>query len=138
MLIKSVLKIVELNFNLSGTVFWSELRFDEGGRYVVCSLNKNETDSKDWTPKDFNARTRVHEYGGGAFFVFDGAVYFSNFSDQQMYVQKSPDSTPVAITPKDAGWRYADGSLCAKVCKFSKNVMIYNDVIYQNFKHQTS
>ncbi|XP_022335106.2 dipeptidyl aminopeptidase 4-like [Crassostrea virginica] len=101
----------------TGTVFWSELRFDEGGRYVVCSLNKNETDSKDWTPKDFNARTKVHEYGGGAFFVFDGAVYFSNFSDQQMYVQKSPDSTPVAITPKDAGWRYADGSLCAKTRK---------------------
>lgn len=33
------------------TVFWSELRFDEGGRYVVCSLNKNEKDFKVWTPK---------------------------------------------------------------------------------------
>lgn len=97
------------------TVFWSELRFDEGGRYVVCSLNKNEKDFKAWTPKDFNARTKVHEYGGGAFFVYDGAVYFSNFSDQQMYVQKSPDSSPEAITPKDCNWRYADGSLCSKV-----------------------
>lgn len=97
------------------TVFWSELRFDEGGRYVVCSLNKNEKDFKVWTPKDFNARTKVHEYGGGAFFVYDGAVYFSNFSDQQMYVQKSPDSSPEAITPKDCNWRYADGSLCSKV-----------------------
>lgn len=99
------------------TVFWSELRFDEGGRYVVCSLNKNEKDFKVWTPKDFNARTKVHEYGGGAFFVYDGAVYFSNFSDQQMYVQKSPDSSPEAITPKDCNWRYADGSLCSKTGK---------------------
>ncbi|XP_061173138.1 uncharacterized protein LOC133182344 [Saccostrea echinata] len=101
----------------AGSVFWSELRFDEGGRYVICSLKENEKDFKVWTPKDFNARTRVHEYGGGAFFVHEGAVYFSNFSDQQMYMQKSPDCTPVAITPKDCGWRYADGSLSSKTGK---------------------
>ena len=27
----------------------------------------------------FNARTRVHEYGGGETIVGDGAVYWSNF-----------------------------------------------------------
>ena len=41
-----------------GTVFWSELRADEGGRYVVCSLNASETKPQAWTPKDYNARTR--------------------------------------------------------------------------------
>lgn len=62
-------------------VFWSELRFDEGGRYVVCFLNKNEKDFKVWISKDFNVRIKVYEYGGGVFFVYDGAVYFFNFSD---------------------------------------------------------
>ena len=34
----------------------------------------------DFVPAGFNVRTRVHEYGGGAFAVRDGAVCFSNFS----------------------------------------------------------
>ena len=54
-------------------------------------------------------RTLVHEYGGGAFFVFNGAVYFSNFQDQVMYIQKSADSTPEAVTEVGRKWRYADG-----------------------------
>ena len=42
------------------------------------------------TPDDanaYNVRTRVHEYGGGAFAVQDGTVYFSNFADQRLYRQ---------------------------------------------------
>jgi hypothetical protein len=34
----------------------------------------------DVTPKSYNARTRVHEYGGASWTVADGAVYFSNFA----------------------------------------------------------
>ena len=41
----------------------------------------------DVTPQPFNVRTRVHEYGGGAFAVSDGVVYFSNFADQRLYRQ---------------------------------------------------
>lgn len=33
----------------------------------------------------FNVRSRVHEYGGGAYLVADGIVYFSNFADQRVY-----------------------------------------------------
>ncbi|KAK3093720.1 hypothetical protein FSP39_019244 [Pinctada imbricata] len=93
----------------TGTFYWSELRYEEGGRYVICSQKAGEDACKEWTPKDFNARTRVHEYGGGAFFVHGGHVYFSNFSDQRMYLQKTPDDAPEPITPNDCGWRYADG-----------------------------
>jgi dipeptidyl aminopeptidase/acylaminoacyl peptidase len=60
----------------------------------------------DVTPKPFNARTRVHEYGGGAYTVADGNVYFSNFDDQRLYAQQL-DSRPVPITP-EGKFRYAD------------------------------
>ncbi|CAH1792051.1 unnamed protein product [Owenia fusiformis] len=96
-------------------VYWSELRFDEGGRYVICSKKEDQADYTSWTPEGFNARNRVHEYGGGAFFVNNGTVYFSNFSDQRMYAQASPESKPEAITPADCGWRFADGTFSTKL-----------------------
>jgi dipeptidyl aminopeptidase/acylaminoacyl peptidase len=58
------------------------------------------------TPPPFNARTRVHEYGGGAFAVADGTVCFSNFADQRLYRQ-DPGGQPKPITP-EVGLRYAD------------------------------
>jgi len=61
----------------------------------------------DVTPLPFNARTRVHEYGGGAFAVADGTVYFSNFADQRLYRQDR-GARPMPITP-EVDLRYADG-----------------------------
>ena len=67
----------------------------------------------DMTPAPFNARTRVHEYGGGSWTVRDGAVTFSNFADGRLYRQASDVSAPVALTPeppaRDRQWRFADG-----------------------------
>ena len=54
----------------------------------------------------FNARTRVHEYGGGAYAVRDGALYFSNFADQRLY-QQTGATEPESLTSED-GLRYAD------------------------------
>ena len=87
-------------------VYWVEGRPTEGGRYVIVRrmLDGRTTDV---TPPPFNARTRVHEYGGGAFAVADGTVYFSNFSDQRLYRQ-DPGAEPRPITP-EADLRYADG-----------------------------
>lgn len=48
--------------------------------------------------KDFNARTRVHEYGGASYFVHGGSIYFSNFLDQKLYRQ-DPGKQPKAISP---------------------------------------
>ena len=88
------------------TIFLSDLRPSEGGRIVVCSQTKGQSDIVSWTPEGFNARTKVHEYGGGATFVHEGQVYFSNFTDQRLYKQESPGSTPQALTPDGKGWRY--------------------------------
>ena len=65
--------------------------------------------SADVTPAEFNARTRVHEYGGGDYAVSDGTLIFSNFTDQRLYRQEH-GSEPKPLTPNSAR-RYADGQV---------------------------
>jgi len=87
-------------------VYWVEMRPAEGGRNVIVRRTPDGR-TTDVTPAPFNARTRVHEYGGGDFVVADGTVYFSNFTDQRLYRQ-DPGAEPRPITP-EADLRYADG-----------------------------
>ena len=86
-------------------VYWIEQRAQEAGRNVIVKRS-DEGKIGDVTPAAFNARTRVHEYGGGAFCVDDGMVYFSNFKDQRLYRQVK-DRKPAPLTPEKE-WRYAD------------------------------
>ena len=86
-------------------IYWIEMRPTENGRYVIVRRSP-DGQTTDVTPVPFNARTRVHEYGGAAFTVSDGVVYFSNFADQRLYRQTS-GSEPQSITP-EADLRYAD------------------------------
>jgi hypothetical protein len=65
-------------------VYWMESRPNEDGRNVVVRRTPDGS-TEDVTPRPFNARTRVHEYGGGDFAVHDGTVYFTNFADQRIY-----------------------------------------------------
>ncbi len=87
-------------------IYWIEGRPAEKGRNVIvklCADGKTE----DLIPMPFNARTRVHEYGGGSLVVSNGEVYFSNFADQRLY-RIGEDGEMIAITP-EAELRYADG-----------------------------
>lgn len=86
-------------------LYWSELRPSEAGRIVVCRRAAHGAIS-DITPPGFNARTRVHEYGGGHFAVAGGTVWFTNYSDQRLYRQDG-NGTPRPITPP-ADVRHAD------------------------------
>src|SRR5438309_2626619 len=86
-------------------IYWVEQRPAEAGRNVVVRRRAGGA-IEDVTPPAFNARTRVHEYGGGAYRVRQGTVWFANFKDQRLYRQ-DPGRPPVAITPaKDI--RHAD------------------------------
>ncbi|HEX73653.1 MAG TPA: S9 family peptidase [Dehalococcoidia bacterium] len=87
-------------------IYWIETRPVEGGRYVIRHWSPDRQ-AVDVTPSPFNARTLVHEYGGGSFVVAGGTIYFSNFSDQRIYHQTHV-SQPRPITP-EANLRYADG-----------------------------
>jgi len=93
-----------------GELYWLESRPDEAGRVAIirCSLEGKMTDA---IPPAFNARTRVHEYGGGAYCVQGQAIFFSNFKDQLLYRQE-PNGQPQAIAEQPAvagSSRYADG-----------------------------
>jgi dipeptidyl aminopeptidase/acylaminoacyl peptidase len=86
--------------------YWLEMRPAEKGRYVV--VQRDETGKlRDITPSEFNVRTRVHEYGGGAYTVFNNIIYFVNFRDQRIYRQLEDSSKAHPLTPL----KNEDGSL---------------------------
>jgi len=71
--------------SVDGTdIYWLEGRPAEGGRNVLVRRRADGT-LHELTPPDFNVRTRVHEYGDGAYLVHNGTVVFSNFADQRLY-----------------------------------------------------
>jgi dipeptidyl aminopeptidase/acylaminoacyl peptidase len=99
----------ELQFS-EENVYWLESRPEEAGRVAIvrCSLNGSPQDA---VSAEFNARTRAHEYGGGAYFLHGGSIFFSNFKDQRLYRQDK-DAKPQPITPEPpqpGSLRYADG-----------------------------
>jgi dipeptidyl aminopeptidase/acylaminoacyl peptidase len=85
--------------------YWVEMRPSEGGRAVLVRRTP-DGQPKDVTPAPFNVRTCVHEYGGGAFAVADGRVYFSHFGDARLYRQE-PAGAPHALT-HEGPVRFAD------------------------------
>jgi dipeptidyl aminopeptidase/acylaminoacyl peptidase len=97
-------------------LFWVEGRPLEQGRYVIVQRDAAGT-TCDITPAGYNARTLVHEYGGGMYLVDGGTVYFSNFADQRLYRQTRLDngySAPQPMTPeppRPRSLRYADGRI---------------------------
>jgi dipeptidyl aminopeptidase/acylaminoacyl peptidase len=93
---------------LDGTdVYWLEQRPSDGGRSVVVRRTPDGR-STDVTGAPFNVRSRVHEYGGGAYDVRDGVLIFCNFDDTRVYrVEVGSESEPTPITPAGP-LRYGD------------------------------
>jgi dipeptidyl aminopeptidase/acylaminoacyl peptidase len=94
-----------------GTIYWLEGRPQEQGRSVVVR-DAADGQPTDLIPPPFNARTRVHEYGGGSWTVSDGTVYFSNFADGRLHRIAASGSQPQPLTPAPVDgrqWRFADG-----------------------------
>ena len=86
-------------------IYWVENRPSEEGRNVIVSRNF-EGKNFDVIPSSYNARTRVHEYGGGSFAVKDNIICFSNFKDQNVYVKMPVEDIRPLTKNNDS--RYAD------------------------------
>ncbi len=95
-----------------GHVCWIERRPEEGGRNVLVRRGADgATETR--TPAGYDVRSRVHEYGGGAFCLCPGNAgvspqlphAFVNFNDQRVYL--AAGGSPIPLTPK-GGAHYAD------------------------------
>ena len=94
-------------------VIWSEGRPAEGGRTQLVRRSRDGR-TTDLLRQGQNARTAVHEYGGGAWWANDGIVWFVAWDDQRLYRldQKTGAADPLVPEPAvPRGDRYADGDL---------------------------
>ena len=89
-------------------VYWLQALPEEGGRIALMQLLNHKAQCL--TPKEFNIRSRVHEYGGRCFCLLEDSVVFNNFADNRLYRQRlQPGAIPEPITPiDDESYGYAD------------------------------
>lgn len=79
-----------------GKIYWTELRTAEKGRTVLVCRSPDGS-VNDVVPQGFDVRTKVHEYGGGAYTEHQGVVYFINNKDQILYSVR-PGELPKPLT----------------------------------------
>jgi dipeptidyl aminopeptidase/acylaminoacyl peptidase len=100
-----------------GYLYYLEQRAAEGGRSVLVRQLADEATvgiKETLTPDDFNIRSHVHEYGGKAFLLADGYVWFSNDADSRIYKQKlSLEEKPQALSVGDSQQMAVDFQLTA-------------------------
>ena len=85
-------------------IYWLEGRPQEGGRQALVRCDSDGR-LADVTPPEINVRSRVHEYGGGAYLVVGGTAYCSNFADQRVYGIRDGVARPLTAP---GAWYYAD------------------------------
>lgn len=93
-------------------VYWSELRPHEGGRVQLVRLEPGGRPTE-VLPAGTNVRTQVHEYGGGAWWVRNGTVWYVEWTDQRLR-RLDPGADPVELTPEPlegGSLRWADGDV---------------------------
>ncbi|KAI0791405.1 alpha/beta-hydrolase [Abortiporus biennis] len=105
---------------VTSAIYHLEARPSEGGRVVVVKTEEG----KDLFGPGWNARSGVHEYGGGAARAYDGVVYFSNFADGRVYSVKGIQE-PEPITQESKVHRFADFAIYPQDPRFI--VAIFED-----------
>ncbi|MCG2585095.1 prolyl oligopeptidase family serine peptidase [Massilia sp. TS11] len=86
-------------------LLWLEGRAQEGGRTTL--LRRRAGHTEELTPAPFNVRSRVHEYGGGAYVAQGGRVWFSHGADNRLYLIE-PGAAPRPVSAPDSARRFAD------------------------------
>ncbi|WEF32155.1 S9 family peptidase [Pseudoduganella chitinolytica] len=85
-------------------IFWLAGRASEAGRNALLRLRAGQ--ANELTPAPMNVRTRVHEYGGGAYAVDGDTVVFSHFADNRLYRQAGSGAAEAFTAP--GRQRFAD------------------------------
>ena len=76
-------------------LFWNEYRPED----AACRIwHWCDGAASCLTPLGYSVRSRVYEYGGGAFCLTDDGVVFVNEADQQLYRQSLKGETPEVLT----------------------------------------
>ncbi|WP_345752842.1 prolyl oligopeptidase family serine peptidase [Microbacterium rhizophilus] len=89
-----------------GEIWWSESVPAERGRTAILRQADGEPDVL--LPAPWSARSRVHEYGGGAWTATDdGELLFVEGSDQRVH-RMTADGEPVPLTPAGLGMSFGD------------------------------
>jgi dipeptidyl aminopeptidase/acylaminoacyl peptidase len=90
-------------------IYWLESRPQETGRSAIVR-QRSDGKIEEITPAGYSVRSRVHEYGGAAYTVYNGHVYFSNASDGSIYTQDLNSDRPqhVQNITETTKTRYAD------------------------------
>ncbi|MGW8389465.1 prolyl oligopeptidase family serine peptidase [Pseudoduganella sp. HUAS MS19] len=86
-------------------IYWLAGRAAEAGRTAMMR-RQGPAGAAEITPMPFNVRSRVHEYGGGAYAVADGVVVFSHHADNRLY-RLAPGGAAEAFT-SPGRQRFAD------------------------------
>ena len=86
-------------------IYWLAGRAAEAGRTTILRRS-GMTAADEVTPLPFNVRSRVHEYGGGAYAAAGGQVVFSHYADNRLY-RIAPGGAAEAFT-SPGRQRFAD------------------------------
>ncbi len=105
--------IYEVVFDVArpSMLWWGETRPTEGGRTAVMCRDLRADDAREVTPPEANARSRVHEYGGGAWWPHDGSLLYVEYTDQRIWRIDETDGEPYPLVPEPptpGAWRYND------------------------------
>ncbi|MBM3201251.1 MAG: S9 family peptidase [Chlamydiae bacterium] len=97
---------------INNTIYWIEGRPEEKGRFSLVSYKDDK--KEDFSPKDYNIRSKVHEYGGLSYVIDKESLYFVHFSDQFLYKMDSDGSTYPIIEEKNRRFASFVVSKCGK------------------------
>lgn len=95
----------------ASALYWVESRPDEAGRNTVMCVTLDDgaaetAGAESLIDAPYSVRSAVHEYGGGAFAVHAGVLWFVNAADQDIW-ERSDQGGLRRITESDSA-RFAD------------------------------
>jgi len=88
-------------------IFWLAGKAAQAGRSALQRYHGVQ--EEEVTPMPYNVRSRVHEYGGGAYAVDGDTVYFSHFADNCLYrLDLTADAPEAQVITAPGKQRFAD------------------------------